>query len=154
MKSQNNLILEKRIQREFENLSKKYSSFNWCKSERSYQIVQRLREKFKLKDILKASKLPKSTYMYWQRKSKKINTDSFWESEILKIRRENPCFGYRRIWASLRRKGFKINKKKVHRLTKKLKLQIYPRPIQTSNYSSYRGECGKAFHNILNGDFS
>ena len=30
--------------------------------------------------------------------------------------RENPRYGYRRVWALLRRKGWPVNKKRVHRL--------------------------------------
>ncbi|MCI6001114.1 MAG: IS3 family transposase, partial [Finegoldia magna] len=38
------------------------------------------------------------------------------ENKILKIRKENANYGYRRITAMLKRLGLKINKKKVQRL--------------------------------------
>ena len=41
------------------------------------------------------------------------------EELLLRIRalaRENPRYGYRGVWAMLRREGWKVNKKRVHRL--------------------------------------
>ena len=46
------------------------------------------------------------------------------ENKILKIRKENPNYGYRRITAMLKRVGLKINKKKVQRLVQNLKLRV------------------------------
>ncbi|MEQ3280461.1 IS3 family transposase, partial [Finegoldia magna] len=46
------------------------------------------------------------------------------ENKILKIRKENPNYGYRRITAMLKRLGLKINKKKVQRLVQNLKIQV------------------------------
>ncbi|MDU4731925.1 MAG: IS3 family transposase [Finegoldia magna] len=46
------------------------------------------------------------------------------ENKILKIRKENPNYGYRRITAMLKRLGLKINKKKVQRLVQNLKLRV------------------------------
>lgn len=37
---------------------------------------------------------------------------------------KHPRYGYRRVWALLRRDGFKVNHKRVHRLWQKAKLQL------------------------------
>ena len=48
---------------------------------------------------------------------------------ILEIYSNNPVYGYRRITAMLRHKGFAVNSKKVLRLMREMNLQaIYPKP--------------------------
>ena len=49
------------------------------------------------------------------------------EELLLRIRalaRENPRYGYRRVWAMLRREGWRVNKKRVHRLWSKEGLKV------------------------------
>ena len=86
------------------------------------ETIRVLRNKYKLKDLLKYFKIPKSTYMYWQKRLNRPNKDIEIENNILKIRKDNPNYGYRRITAMLRRSGLVINKKKVQRLIQSLKL--------------------------------
>ena len=62
--------------------------------------------------------------MYWQKRINSPNKDMEIENKILKIRKENPNYGYRRITAMLKRLGLKINKKKVQRLVQNLKLRV------------------------------
>jgi transposase InsO family protein len=38
--------------------------------------------------------------------------------------RENPRYGYRRVWALLRREGWHVNKKRVYRLWREEGLRI------------------------------
>lgn len=45
-------------------------------------------------------------------------------SEILKLSEKNPRYGYRRIWALLRREGYRVNKKRVHRLWREEGLKV------------------------------
>ncbi|WP_180960075.1 IS3 family transposase [Finegoldia magna] len=66
------------------------------------------------------------------------------ENKILKIRKENPNYGYRRITAMLKRLGLKINKKKVQRLVQNLKIQV---KSFSRKYSSYKGQVGKVADN-------
>jgi len=40
------------------------------------------------------------------------------------LSRENPRYGYRRMWALLRREGFEVNKKRVHRLWREEGLKV------------------------------
>lgn len=62
--------------------------------------------------------------MYWQKRINRPNKVMEIENKILKIRKENPNYGYRRITAMLKRLGLKINKKKVQRLVQNLKLRV------------------------------
>ncbi|WP_304067211.1 IS3 family transposase, partial [Finegoldia magna] len=92
-----------------------------CRNKTITETIGLLRSKYKLKDLLKYFNLPKSTYMYWQKRLNRPNKDIEIENKILKIRKENPNYGYRRITAMLKRLGLKINKKKVQRLVQKTK---------------------------------
>jgi transposase InsO family protein len=47
--------------------------------------------------------------------------------EILTLSAKNPRYGYRRVWALLRREGFHVNKKRVHRLWREAGLRVPPR---------------------------
>ena len=40
------------------------------------------------------------------------------------LSRENPRYGYRRVWALLRREGWLVNKKRVHRLWREEGLKV------------------------------
>jgi putative transposase len=43
---------------------------------------------------------------------------------MITLSRENPRYGYRRIWALLRSEGWQVNKKRVHRLWKEQGLRV------------------------------
>jgi transposase InsO family protein len=43
---------------------------------------------------------------------------------MVKLSRENPRYGYRRVWALLRREGWPVNKKRVHRLWRQEGLKV------------------------------
>jgi putative transposase len=43
---------------------------------------------------------------------------------MVELSRENPRYGYRRVWALLRREGWPINKKRVYRLWRQEGLKV------------------------------
>lgn len=43
---------------------------------------------------------------------------------MVELSRENPRYGYRRVWALLRREGWRVNKKRVHRLWREEGLKV------------------------------
>jgi putative transposase len=43
---------------------------------------------------------------------------------MIELSRGNPRYGYRRVWAMLRREGWAVNKKRVHRLWRKEGLKV------------------------------
>jgi transposase InsO family protein len=45
-------------------------------------------------------------------------------AKMLELVRQHPRFGYRRIWALLRREGFRVNRKRVYRLWRKEGLKV------------------------------
>ncbi len=80
--------------------------------------------------------------MYWQKRFERKDPDQDLEKTIIEIHNENKNFGYRRIYGKLRRLGHKVNKKKVQRITQKLKLQVTSFTRKSRRYSSYKGKVG------------
>ena len=91
--------------------------------------------------------------MYWQKRLNKPNKDLKIEKKILKIRKDNPNYGYRRITSMLKRSGLIINKKKVQRLVQKLKFQVKSYSRKSRKYSSYKGQIGKISDNKIKRNF-
>src|SRR5215212_7355668 len=56
---------------------------------------------------------PRSSQRYEGRKAER---DRRLAERMVTLSRENPRYGYRRVWALLRREGWPVNKKRVHRL--------------------------------------
>ncbi len=56
---------------------------------------------------------PRSTQRYLSHKTRR---DRPLAQRVVALSRKNPRYGYRRVWALLRREGFEVNKKRVHRL--------------------------------------
>lgn len=69
--------------------------------------------------------------MYYKPKQSDTSVDKI-AKEILAIRNEFPCYGYRRMTVELRKKGLIVNHKKVHRLMNELGIKtIYPKKQTT-----------------------
>ena len=45
-------------------------------------------------------------------------------TRVLELVRKHPRYGYRRIWALLRREGWRVNRKRVHRLWRQQGLKV------------------------------
>src|SRR5215213_2512157 len=56
---------------------------------------------------------PRSRQRY---EGRKVHRDHALVERMIELSRENPRYGYRRVWAMLRREGWPVNKKRVHRL--------------------------------------
>lgn len=92
--------------------------------------------------------------MYWQKRFDKENPDKELEEKILEIRTQHKDFGYRRIYAELRKSDIIINKKKVQRLIQKLGLQVKSFTRKSRKYSSYKGTVGTVAQNRVNRRFN
>ena len=96
--------------------------------------------------------VPRSTYYYYLKQSKKEDKYLVEKQEISEIFETNKArYGYRRILAVLRQKGYIINHKTVLKLMKSLHLQTKQRK---SKYKSYKGEVGKVADNLLKRNFT
>lgn len=60
--------------------------------------------------------------------------DTALEERIRRLAAQHPRYGYLRVWALLRREGHEVNRKRVHRLWRKLKLQV-PRRRKKKRYA-------------------
>ena len=98
--------------------------------------------------------MPKATYMYWQKRFDRVNPDKELEEKILAIRKMHKDYGYRRIHGELRNQGNIINKKKVHRIMQKLRLQVTSFTRKSRKYSSYKGKIGRIAPNRIRRRFN
>ena len=96
--------------------------------------------------------MARSTYYYHLKHS---DTDKYDEvrKEILDIFDKNKGrYGYRRILAILKNRGYIINHKTVLKLMNELNIKGKQR--KNDKYHSYRGEVGKVAANLLKRDFT
>lgn len=91
--------------------------------------------------------------MYWQKRFDKQNPDQELEEKILKIRKDNKDFGYRRIYGQLRKEGLVVNKKRVQRIVQRLGLQVKSFTRKSRKYSSYKGKVGHVAPNRIHRRF-
>ncbi len=56
--------------------------------------------------------------------STKATKDTALSRRMVELSRENPRYGYRRVWALLRREGWEVNKKRVQRLWREAGLKV------------------------------
>jgi len=83
---------------------------------------------------------PRSTQRYARRKTTK---EQALLNEIVALSEKNPGYGYRRVWALLRREGWKVNKKKrVHWPWREAGLKVPARQRKRRRLPTGTGENG------------
>lgn len=115
-------------------------------------VIDALREKYRLKDLLEAFAISKSSYCY-QAKCLRIG-DKYarLRREIHRIFEEaEGRYGYRRIHAMLQKAGTVVSEKVVRRIMKEESLVV--RTIKRRKYNSYLGEISPAVPNVVNRNF-
>ena len=101
--------------------------------------------------MLKLSGMARSTYYYYLKNPIKDKYETE-KKEIASIFSEHKeRYGYRRILAIMRNKGYAINHKTVQKLMKSMGLKGKQR--KNEKYHSYKGQVGKVADNLLNRDF-
>lgn len=98
--------------------------------------------------------MPKTTYMYWQKRFDRENPDKEIKEQILKIRDTHKDYGYRRVAGELRNQGICVNKKKVQRIIQKLGLQVTSFIRKSRKYNSYKGKVGTVAPNRIRRRFN
>jgi putative transposase len=85
--------------------------------------VKHIQKKFGLSERRACRVLgqPRSSQRYVSTKNGK---DAALVERMVALSRENPRYGYRRIWALLRREGWAVNKKRVQRLWREAELRV------------------------------
>ena len=112
-----------------------------------------MRDNYSLKHLLKISGLSKSSFFYsLHHLHYKTEKDALLKNLIQSIFEKNHRkYGYPRVTIKLKKLGYTVNKKKVHRLMKVLDLHAMPKRRM---YKSYRGTVGKIADNVLNQTFT
>ena len=116
------------------------------------KVICELREKYSLSLLLKIAGISKSTYSYSKNHlDYKAQKDEPLLDEIRRIFKENGCkYGYPRITLELKRRGYKVNEKRVARIMRENGIRAAKRKRR---YNSYKGTVGKIAPNILERDF-
>jgi len=110
-----------------------------------------LRHKFDLNLLLNQTNMARSSFYYYQKKTKSSDKYQIVKEMIKSIYHEHKGrYGYRRITYELNNKGMVINHKTVLRLMKLLGLKSL---IRVKKYKSYKGEQGRIAPNILKRKF-
>lgn len=114
-------------------------------------VIDALRGKYSLKDLLAVLDMAKSSYCY-QRLA--MSRDKYSEArlEIKEIFRESrKSYGYRRIHLEFKNKGMTLSEKVILRLMKELGLKVSMKMIR--KYNSYKGEITPAAENLVDRNF-
>ena len=97
------------------------------------------------------AQLARSTYYYHEKRLTRADKYAEAKEALAVIYHENKGrYGYRRITAELRHRGFPLNHKTVQRLMKALGLVCR---VRMKKYHSYKGEVGKIAPNLLERNF-
>jgi putative transposase len=71
----------------------------------------------------------------------KAGKDAALVERSIALSRENPRYGYRRVWALLRREGWKVNKKRVQRLWREAELKVPTKERKRRRLGSSENGC-------------
>ncbi|MDU4026204.1 MAG: IS3 family transposase [Anaerococcus sp.] len=116
-------------------------------------MVKELKEKgYKLKYLLKAMDIARSTYYFEINKVDKVSTrNNDITDKIFEIfNYHKGRYGVRRVYRELKNQGYTINHKRVQRIMHELKL-FGKRPKE--KYHSYKGKVGKIADNLIDRNF-
>jgi putative transposase len=85
--------------------------------------VEHMKKKFEISErrACRAVGQPRSTQRY---PSRKADRDRPLIETMIMLSKENPRYGYRRVWALLRREGWQVNAKRVYRLWREEALKV------------------------------
>lgn len=121
--------------------------------EKAESVKELVGQGYKLKHLLHAIRMSKSTYYF---ELSKINVLELRNKTLMSIIQEifthhKGRYGVRRVHGELLNLGFRVNHKRVQRLMRIMRL-AGKRPKE--KYHSYLGEAGRVADNIINRDFT
>ena len=125
---------------------------NHLTNQKKTQLIDALKDKYSVKELLLVFNMAKSSYYYQKATILKEDKYSEVKVKITKIFKDNyESFGYRRIKAKLKELGILLSEKVIIRLIKEIKLSAVI--CRRRKYSSYMGEISPAAENIVNRNF-
>ena len=110
-------------------------------AEQRRQAVRSLREPFGVSERRACRVLghPRSTQRQAPRKAKE--GEDWLVTRMLAMVQQHPRYGYRRIWALLRREGWRVNRKRIYRLWKKEGLKVPRKQRKKRRLGSSANSC-------------
>jgi len=115
-------------------------------------LIDALRTKYPLNDLLKTVEMPKSSYFYWKAASCRPDKYAGLRITVKEVFEENRSrYGYRRIHAVFRNWGEIVSEKVIRRIMAE-EFLVVPHK-KKRKYNSYKGEITPAAENILGRDF-
>ena len=114
-------------------------------------MIDALRERYRLKELLSLFCISKSSYCY-QVKCRCRNKYSALREKVRHLfYSSNRCYGYRRIYQMLKKEGTIVSEKVIRTLMREEGLRVCS--IRRRKYNSYVGEVTPAAPNLLQRDF-
>jgi len=115
-------------------------------------LIDALREKHPLVVLMNKLKISSSSY-YYQRSSVQLESKyTAVKEQIIKIfEASHCCYGYRRIWVSLKTIGICISEKVVRKLMAEAGLKVLFK--RKKKFQAYQGEISPAPDNLINRSF-
>nr|WP_230393082.1 IS3 family transposase [Pseudomonas guariconensis] len=114
-------------------------------------IVNKLKQRFPLPDLLRLVGLARSTFYYQIKSQQRPDRHAALKALVQRVyHQEKGLYGYRRVALAIRNQGTLVNKKVIERLMAGLGLRSVVRP---KKYRSYRGTVGKIASNLLARNF-
>ncbi|MFW5556327.1 MAG: IS3 family transposase [Roseburia inulinivorans] len=115
-------------------------------------VIDALRDRYTLKELLKAFNMAKSSYCYQMAVLKAPDKYESTREDIRNIFSSSGCtYGYRRIHQAMKNAGKTISEKVVRRLMDEENLLVVS--VKRKKYSSYLGEISPAVPNVIDRDF-
>jgi transposase InsO family protein/transposase-like protein len=147
------LKLEKDILQEAAKVIKKDQGINLSSltNREKAIIINALRDRYFLKDLLKVLRMAKSSYCY---QVTAMSNDKYADLRIhvrAAFNEVNRRYGYRRIHSVIKTTGTIVSEKVIRRIMREEKL-IVPN-IQRKKYNSYKGEISPEVENIIERNF-
>ena len=116
-------------------------------------LIDALRNKYKLNELLPVLKLSKSSYCY---QVNSINSEDKYRELRTKIKEifsdNKERYGYRRIHCLLRNSGIIVSEKVIRQIMKDEQLIV--KTTKKRKYNSYKGEISPEVDNVIKRDFS
>lgn len=115
-------------------------------------VIDALREKYCLKELLQLFNISKSSYFYQHHANQKDDKYKGTRTMIREIFMDSGnTYGYRRIHAAIKKNNIVISEKVIRRLMKEENLEI--KKVRIRKYSSYKGEISPAVPNLIQRNF-
>ncbi len=115
-------------------------------------LIDDLRPKYKLKELLFCLDMAKSSYCYHKKRT--LLPDKYEEERLLVTTifiENNACYGYRRVHQELKNDGYIISEKVVRRIM--TEENLVAKQVRKKKYNSYAGEITPAVPNVIKRDF-